>query len=98
MKSLKFKVGDKVRISKYKRNLFDKGYTPNWTEEIFKIDKIRYTNPITYKLKDLNNVEIKGSFYDPELLKAKQEIFRIEKIIRRNYKKKASFSKVEGIY
>ena len=96
MKSLKFQVGDKVRISKYKRNLFDKGYTPNWTEEIFKIDKIQYTNPITYKLKDLNNEEIKGSFYDPELLKAKQEVFSIEKIIRRNYKKKQALVKWKG--
>ena len=43
----KFKVGDKVRISKYKQNVFDKGYTPNWTEELFTIDKIQYTNPIT---------------------------------------------------
>ena len=39
----KFKIGDKVRISKYKRNVFDKGYTPNWTEEVFTIDKIQYT-------------------------------------------------------
>ena len=67
----KFKVGDKVRISKYKRNVLDKGYNPNWTEEIFKIDEIQYTNPITYKLRDPNNEEIKGSFYEPELLKAK---------------------------
>ena len=36
----KFKVGDKVRISNYKRKVFDKGYTPNWTEEIFVVDKI----------------------------------------------------------
>ena len=43
----KFKVGDKVRISKYKRKVFDKGYTPNWTEEIFVVDKIQFTNPIT---------------------------------------------------
>ena len=50
----KFKIGDKVRISKYKRKVFDKGYTPNWTEEIFLIDKIQSTNPITYILKDLN--------------------------------------------
>ena len=55
---LKFKVGDKVRISKYKRNVFDKGYTPNWTEELFTIDKIQYTNPITYKIKDLNDEEV----------------------------------------
>ena len=65
----RFKVGDKVRISKYKRMVFDKGYTPNWTEEIFLVDKIQSTNPITYRLKDLNNEEIQGSFYEPELLK-----------------------------
>ena len=45
----KFTVVDKVRISKYKRNVFDKGYTPNWTEEVFIINKIQYTKPITYK-------------------------------------------------
>ena len=84
----KFKVGDRVRISKYKRKVFDKGYTPNWTEEVFIIDKIQYTDPITYKIKDLNNEEIQGSFYEPELLKTKQEVFRIDKIIRRDKKKK----------
>ena len=84
----KFKVGDKVRISKYKRKIFDKGYTPNWTEEIFLVDKIQSTNPITYRLKDLNNEEIQGSFYEPELLNAKQDVFRIEKVIRKDYKKK----------
>ena len=84
----KFKVGGKVRISKYKRKVFDKGYTPNWTEEMFLVDKIQSTNPITYKLKDLNNEEIQGSFYQPELLKAKQDVFRIEKVIRKDYKKK----------
>ena len=54
----KFKISDKVRISKYQRNTFDKGYTPNWTEEVFIIDKFQYTNPITYKLKDLSDEEI----------------------------------------
>jgi len=92
----KFKVGDKVRISKYKRKVFDKGYTPNWTEEVFTIDKIQYTNPITYKLKDLNNEELKGSFYEPELFKAKRDIFRIEKIIRRDYWKKQALVKWKG--
>ena len=92
----KFNVGDKVRISKYKRNIFDKGYTPNWTEELFIIDKIQYTNPITYKIKDLNNEKIKGSFYKEELLKAKQEVFRIEKVIRRDYKKKLALVKWKG--
>ena len=56
----KFKAGDKVRISKYKRNVFDKGYPPNWTEEVFTVDKIQYTNPITYKLKDLRGEDIQG--------------------------------------
>ena len=45
----KFKVGDKVRISKYQRKTFDKGYTPNWTEEIFLVKKIQSTNTITYR-------------------------------------------------
>ena len=84
----RFKIGDKVRISKYKRKVFDKGYTPNWTEEIFLVDKIQSTNPITYRLKDLNNEEIPGSFCDPELLPAIQDVFRIEKVNRRDYKKK----------
>lgn len=44
----KFKVGDKVRISKYKRNTLDKGHALNWTEEMFIVD-----NPITYKIKDI---------------------------------------------
>ena len=49
--------------------MFDKGYTPNWrTEKIFLVEKIQSTNPITYRLKDLNNEEIQGSFYEPELL------------------------------
>ena len=92
----KFKVGDRVRISKYKRKTFDKGYTPNWTEEIFTVDKIQYSNPITYKLKDLNNEEMQGSFYEPELLKAKQGVFRIDKVIRRDYKKKQALVKWKG--
>ena len=92
----KFKVGDKVRISKYKRKVFDKGYTPNWTEEVFTVDKIQYTNPITYKLKDLNDEEIRGSFYEPELLKTKRDVFRIEKIIRKDRKKKQALVKWKG--
>ena len=74
----KFKVGDKVRIRKYKRKIFDQAYTPNWTEEIFLVDKIQSTNPIAYRLQDVNNEEIQGSFYEPELLKTKQDVFRID--------------------
>ena len=58
----KFKIGDSDRVSKYKRKTFDKGYTPNWAEEIFKVDIIQSTNPVTYRLKDLNNDPIQDSF------------------------------------
>ena len=51
----KFKVGDKVRISKYKRKFFHKECTPNWTEEIFVVGKIQHTNPITYKTRGCLN-------------------------------------------
>ena len=67
----KFVVGDRVRISKYKRKVFDKGYTPNWTEEIFVIDKVLPTKPVTYRIVDLMGEEIKGSFYNQELQKTK---------------------------
>ena len=92
----KLKVGDKVRISKYKRNVFDKGYTENWSEEVFTVDKIQYTNPITYKIRDLNDEQIQGIFYTEELLKAKQDVFRIDKVIRRDYKKKQALVKWKG--
>ena len=89
----KFAVGDKVRISKDKRKVFDKGYTPNWTEEIFVIDKVLATKPVTYSIVDLTGEEIKGSFYGKELQKAKQQTFRIEKVIRRDNKKKMALVK-----
>ena len=66
----KFKVGDRVRISKFK-NIFAKGYTPNWSKEIFIVDKINDTVPYTYNIKDLNDEEIIGSFYNRELQKTK---------------------------
>ena len=78
----KFSIGDKVRITK-KKNIFEKGYTPRWTEEIFTISTIQYTDPPTYKITDANDEEIQGSFYEQELQKSTQEIFRIEKVIRR---------------
>ena len=67
----KFDIGDKVRISKKKRT-FEKGYTPNWTEELFVIDKQLDTSSVMYKLKDLNGENIEGSFYEPELQKSSQ--------------------------
>ena len=76
----KLKINDKVRISKYKHH-FSKGYTPNWTTEIFTIVKILNTNPITYQLKDSFNNIITGCFYKEEIRKTKfPNNFLIERI------------------
>ena len=73
----KFKVDDKVR--KYKRKVFDKGYTPNWSEEIFVTYSVQYTNPITYILKDVNNEEIRlETFMKLNYCKQNKDVFRIE--------------------
>ena len=69
-KSARYNVGDSVRIFKLK-NIFAKGYTPNWSKEIFIANKINDTVPYTYNLKDLNGEEIIGSFHDRELQKTK---------------------------
>ena len=68
LKNSKFNVGDHVRISKYK-DIFTKGYTPNWTREVFIVNKIKNTVPWTYSISDLNNEKILGSFYEKELQK-----------------------------
>jgi hypothetical protein len=81
--SQKFKVGDVVRISKAK-HIFQKGYTPNWTTELFKISKVKITNPTTYLLEDMQGHPIKGGFYEVELQKTKQpDVFLIESVLRR---------------
>ena len=78
----KFNIGDHVRISKYK-NIFGKGYTSNWSEEVFIISKIKSIVPWTYVINDLNDEEIIGSFYEKELKKTNQKECRIEKVIKR---------------
>ena len=92
----KFMVGDRVRISKYKRTLFDKGYTPNWSEEVFVIVGIQQTNPTTYIIKDYNNEIIEGSFYENELQKTEQDFYRIDKVIKKDYKKKLALVSWKG--
>ena len=67
-KNARFSVGDRVRISKFK-NIFAKGYTSNWSKELFVVNKIKNTVPWTYVLKDLNGEDIIGSFYDRKLQK-----------------------------
>ena len=81
-KDPKFKVGDHVRISKYK-NIFAKGYARNWSEEVFVLSGIKNTIPWTYVVSDLNDEEITGSFYKKKLQKNNQEKFRIEKVLKR---------------
>ena len=78
----KFKVGDHVRISKYK-NIFAKGYTHNWSEEDFVVSKMNDTVLRTYVFSDLNGKPITGRFYEKVLQKTIQEKFSIEKIIKR---------------
>ena len=78
----KFAVGDKVRIFKKKKH-FEKSYISNWTEEVFYISKVHNTHPITYSIKDDQGEAIKGSFYEPELQKTNQDVFRIEKVVKR---------------
>ena len=73
-KNPKFKVGDHVRISKYK-NIFATGYGPNWSEEVFVVSKIKNIVPWIYVINHLSGEEITGSFYEKELRKASQEKF-----------------------
>jgi hypothetical protein len=78
----KFSVGDKVRISRIK-GIFEKGYLPNWSEALYTIHEVKRTSPITYILKDMNGDLVTGGFYAEELQKSKQEVFRIERILRK---------------
>ena len=81
-KNPKFKVVYHVRISKYK-NIFAKGYTPNWSEEVFVVIEVKNTVPSTYVINDLNGEEIVWIFYEKELQKTNQQGFRIEKVTKR---------------
>ena len=81
-KEPKFKVGDHVRISKYKKN-FAKGYTKNWSEDVFVVTKTKNTVPQTYVISDLNGEQTTGSFYEKELQKTNHREYRIEKVLKR---------------
>ena len=80
-----FAIGDHVRISKKKKS-FEKGYTPNWTEELFYITTVKDTKPPTYTIKDLRGEPVQGTFYEKELQKSNQTTFRIDKIIKKRNK------------
>ena len=80
-KIAKFKIGDHVRIS-LNKNIFEKSYETNWTEEIFVIYDIKYSNVPYYYLKDLNDEKLDGTFYEQELQKTNLTLYVIEKIIK----------------
>lgn len=83
----KFHVGDIVRISKYK-GVFDKGYTTNFSTELFKIVKVNVTNPTTYQLEDMDGQPIMGSFYEKELQKTNYpDVYLIEKVLQKKESK-----------
>ena len=78
----KFNISDHLRISTYK-NVFAKGYTPNWSEEVFVVTKIKNTVSWTYVFSDLNGEEITGRFYEKEFQKTSPEEFRMGKVLKR---------------
>ena len=83
IKNSKFKIGDFVRISKMKHT-FQKGYTPNWSTEIFRIIKVNLFNPLTYVLEDYQGNKIKGGFYEEELQLTKYpDAYLVEKVLRK---------------
>ena len=76
-KYLKFKVDNQ------QKNIFTKGSTPNCSEEVFVIKKVKNTVPWTYVIKDLNDEETIGTFYEKELLKTNQQQYKIGKVIKK---------------
>ncbi|GFY62252.1 uncharacterized transposon-derived protein F54H12.3 [Trichonephila inaurata madagascariensis] len=88
--SYKFNVDDQVRISKTKKT-FRRGYLPNWSDEMFAIDKRFVSNPPTYVLKDLKGETLKSRFYESELQrvsKSSPDTFTsVEKVLRTKRKR-----------
>ena len=91
--SPKFHVGDKVRITR-KKGTFEKGFTPHWTEAVFTISSVKATNPPTYTIKDTLGEPVQGTFYEQELQLSAQEVFRIERELKK--KKNQVFVKWKG--
>ena len=79
----KFEVGDQVRISKMKRT-FEKGYLPNFSKEIFTVSQQIPRHPPVYKLKDYDQEELSGTFYNEELQKVIKEddVYEVEKVLK----------------
>jgi len=93
----KYKPGQTVRISKYK-SLFGKGYLPNFTEELFKVEQVIYGSPIVYKLENLDGEEIKGLFYEEELSEYNTDddaLFQVEKILKKKKMKGKTYALIK---
>ena len=82
----KLRVGDKVRLNK-KHRVFEKGYLPGWTEEVFLFRGIASTRPVaTYTLTEWNGTPIKGTFYEQDVQKVilpDDALFRVDKVLKR---------------
>ena len=74
----KFKFGDKVRITRKKR-IFEKGYTSRWTEEVFTVSEVRYTDPITYKIVDYNKKRYREHFTSRNCKKPRKKCLELRK-------------------
>jgi len=84
----KLKIGDRVRLNKTKKT-FEKGYLPNWTQELFVVTHVNKTSPVTYKIEDLDGEKIMGTFYEHELQRIKDdEIYEIDSVLDRRTKRK----------
>ena len=76
----KFKVGDYIRNAK-KRNIFSKGYISNWNRELFKVNEVLNTQPLTYKIEDMNDEILDGKYYEQELLKSEFDVESNNKVL-----------------
>ena len=85
-KEPKLHVDDRVRITR-KKLIFEKGFTPNWTDQIYTISQVKDTKPPTYVIKNDQGEEVQGTFYEPELQKTIQVIYRIEKVLKKRTNK-----------
>ena len=81
-KDPKLKIDDIVSISKSK-NIFEKGYTPMWSEDFFWLRKFKNAVPWTSVINDINGEETFGTFYQKELQKENEKKFRFEKVIKK---------------
>lgn len=84
----KFSTNDYVRLS-VKKNTFEKGYTPNWTHEVFKIVEVLETKPNTYKIVEYDGTEVEGSFYEQELQKTNaKDVFKLDAVLKKRTRNK----------